>query len=57
MKLLISFSGDRAVHPVGSAAELEKRRKSAVRRMRAGEQKTDVATDLGDHGLAITGNT
>ena len=45
------------MHPVGSAAELEKRRKSAVRRMRAGEQKTDVATDLGDHGLAITGNT
>jgi len=35
------------MRPVGSAIELEKRRKDAVRRIRAGERVTDVAKDLG----------
>lgn len=35
------------MRPVGSAIELEKRRKEAVRRIRAGERVTDVANDVG----------
>ena len=42
------------MRPVGSAAELEKRRKDAVRRIRAGERVTDVAKDLGVSRVAVS---
>lgn len=42
------------MRPVGSAIELEKRRKDAVRRVRAGERVTDVANDLGVSRVAVS---
>ncbi len=42
------------MRPVGSAVELEKRRKDAVRRIRAGERVTDVAKDLGVSRVAVS---
>ena len=42
------------MRPVGSAIELEKRRKDAVRRIRAGERVTDVAKDLGVSRVAVS---
>ena len=42
------------MRPVGSAIELEKRRKDAVRRIRDGERVTDVANDLGVSRVAVS---
>lgn len=41
------------MRPVGSAIELEKRRKEAVRRIRAGERVMDVAADLGVSRVSV----
>lgn len=42
------------MRPVGSAIELEKRRKDAVRRVRASERVTDFANDLGVSRVAVS---
>lgn len=41
------------MRPVGSASDLEERRKDAVRRMRSGERPIDVARDLGVSATAV----
>lgn len=41
------------MRPVGSASELEIRRKDAVRRMRAGERPVDIARELGVSTTAV----
>lgn len=41
------------MRPIGSAIELEHRRKDAVRRIRKGERVTDVARDLGVSRTAV----
>lgn len=43
------------MRPVGSASQLEARRKEAVRRMRAGERPAAVAEDLGVSRVAAYG--
>lgn len=41
------------MRPVGSASDLEERRKDAVRRIRAGERPVDVAASLGVSRTAV----